>query len=74
MLIHGLLDDNVVPAHTLRLSTALLAAGRPHTVLPLSGATHMAAQEHIVANRFILEVTFLKESLSSPAAPAEAAC
>ena len=30
MLIHGLADDNVVVAHTLRLSSALLAAGRPH--------------------------------------------
>src|SRR5690606_16530725 len=28
MLIHGLADDNVVAAHTLRLSSALLAAGR----------------------------------------------
>ncbi len=27
MLIHGLADDNVVVAHTLRLSSALLAAG-----------------------------------------------
>ena len=41
MLIHGLADDNVVVAHTLRLSSALLAAGRPHEVLPLSGVTHM---------------------------------
>src|SRR5690606_31630266 len=45
MLIHGLADDNVVAAHTLRLSSALLAAGRPHTVLPLSGVTHMTPQE-----------------------------
>ncbi|GAA3046743.1 prolyl oligopeptidase family serine peptidase [Streptomyces olivoverticillatus] len=37
MIIHGLADDNVVAAHTLRLSSALLAAGRPHEVLPLSG-------------------------------------
>src|SRR5439155_22172058 len=34
MLIHGLADDNVVVAHTLRLSGALLAAGYPHRVLP----------------------------------------
>ena len=40
MLIHGLADDNVVAAHTLRLSQALTEAGRPHTVLPLSGVTH----------------------------------
>ena len=37
MIIHGLADDNVVVAHSLRLSSALLAAGRPHEVLPLSG-------------------------------------
>ena len=30
LLIHGLADDKVHPAHTLRLSAALLAAGRPH--------------------------------------------
>ena len=34
LLIHGLADDNVVSAHTLQLSSALLAAGRPHQVLP----------------------------------------
>ena len=41
LLIHGLADDNVAVAHTLRLSSVLLAAGRPHSVLPLSGITHM---------------------------------
>ena len=35
-LIHGLADDNVFPLHTLRLSQALLAAGRPHEVLLLA--------------------------------------
>jgi dipeptidyl-peptidase-4 len=43
LLIHGMADDNVVVAHTLRMSAALLAAGRPHQVLPLSGSTHMPA-------------------------------
>ncbi|RKR88484.1 dipeptidyl-peptidase-4 [Micromonospora pisi] len=43
LLVHGMVDDNVVAAHTLRLSAALLAAGRPHSVIPLTGATHMAA-------------------------------
>ncbi|GAA1605527.1 prolyl oligopeptidase family serine peptidase [Kribbella hippodromi] len=43
LLIHGLADDNVFVAHTLRLSAALVAAGRPHQVLPLSNVTHMAA-------------------------------
>ncbi|HEY5335703.1 MAG TPA: prolyl oligopeptidase family serine peptidase, partial [Mycobacteriales bacterium] len=41
LLVHGLADDNVVAAHTLRLSAALLAHGKPHDVLPLTGATHL---------------------------------
>ncbi len=45
LLVHGLVDDNVFAAHTLRLSAALLAAGRPHAVIPLTGATHMATGE-----------------------------
>jgi len=63
MLIHGLADDNVVAAHTLRLSSALLAAGRPHTVLPLSGVTHMTPQEEVAENLKLLQVAFLKEHL-----------
>ena len=63
MLIHGLADDNVVVAHTLRLSSALLAAGRPHTVLPLSGVTHMARQEEVAENLMLLQVEFLKRTL-----------
>ncbi len=63
MLIHGLADDNVVAAHTLRLSSALLAAGRPHTVLPLSGVTHMTPQEVVAENLKLLQVDFLKQHL-----------
>ncbi|GAA3435424.1 S9 family peptidase [Kutzneria kofuensis] len=63
MIIHGLADDNVVAAHTLRLSSALLAAGRPHTVLPLSGVTHMTPQEQVAENLLLLQVDFLKRSL-----------
>ncbi|MDX6230399.1 MAG: dipeptidyl-peptidase 4 [Frankiales bacterium] len=63
MLVHGLADDNVVFAHTLRLSSALLAAGRAHTVLPLSGVTHMTPQEVVAENLLLLQVAFLKESL-----------
>jgi dipeptidyl-peptidase 4 len=65
MLIHGLIDDNVVVAHTLRLSAALLAAGRPHTVLPLSGVTHMARQEEVAENLLLLQVDFLKNALGA---------
>jgi dipeptidyl-peptidase-4 len=67
MIIHGLADDNVVVAHSLRLSAALLAAGRPHTVLPLSGVTHMASQEDVAENLLLLQVDFLKSALGIPA-------
>ncbi|WP_344631530.1 S9 family peptidase [Streptomyces glaucosporus] len=63
MIVHGLADDNVVAAHTLRLSSALLAAGRPHEVLPLSGVTHMTPQEQVAENLLLLQVAFLKRAL-----------
>jgi dipeptidyl-peptidase-4 len=66
MLIHGLADDNVVVAHSLRMSSALLAAGRPHTVLPLSGITHMASQEEVAENLLLLQVDFLHRALATP--------
>jgi len=64
MLIHGLADDNVVAAHTLRMSSALLAAGRAHTVLPLSGVTHMTPQEEVAENLLLLQVEFLHAALA----------
>jgi len=67
MIIHGLADDNVVVAHTLRLSSALLGAGRPHQVLPLSGVTHMASQEVVAENLLLLQVDFLRRALGLPA-------
>jgi dipeptidyl-peptidase-4 len=68
LLIHGLADDNVVAAHTLRLSRALLAAGRPHSVLPLSGITHMTPQEEVAENLLLLQVDFLRTALACPPA------
>jgi dipeptidyl-peptidase-4 len=65
LLIHGLADDNVVAAHTLRLSSALVAAGRPHDVLPLSGVTHMTPQEVIAENLLLLQVEWLHRALGA---------
>ena len=70
LIIHGLADDNVFVAHSLRLSSALLAAGYPHSVLPLSGVTHMAQQEVVAENMLTLQVDFLKEALGFPPASA----
>jgi dipeptidyl-peptidase 4 len=63
LLIHGLADDNVVVAHTLRFSRALLESGRPHQVLPLSNITHMATNEVVAENLLMLELEFLREAL-----------
>jgi dipeptidyl-peptidase-4 len=65
-LIHGLADDNVVAAHTLQFSRALLEAGKPHEVLPLSGVSHMTPQEVVAENLLVLQVAFLRRSLGAP--------
>ena len=63
LIIHGLADDNVVVAHSLQLSSALVAAARPHQVLPLSGVTHLTPQEVVAENLLLLQLAFLRESL-----------
>jgi dipeptidyl-peptidase-4 len=63
LLIHGLADDNVYVANTLRLSRALTEAGRLHSVVPLSGVTHMTTQESVAENLLLLQIRFLKQAL-----------
>jgi dipeptidyl-peptidase-4 len=67
LFVHGLADDNVLVAHTLRMSSALLLAGRPHSVLPLSGITHMAGRGEVYENLMLLSVDFIKRALDLPA-------
>jgi dipeptidyl-peptidase 4 len=63
LLIHGMADDNVVAAHSLRLSRALFESGRRHVFLPLSGVTHMTPQE-VVAERLLeVQLGFLRDAL-----------
>ena len=74
LLVHGLADDNVVAAHTLRMSAALLAAGRPHRVLPLSGSSHSPTDPTTVTQLLLYQLDFLQETLgmersSRPARP-----
>ncbi len=63
LLIHGLADDNVVAAHTLQLSQRLTESGRLHTVLPLTGVTHMTPQEAVAENLLTVQVEFLRGAL-----------
>jgi dipeptidyl-peptidase-4 len=63
LIVHGMSDDNVFVAHSLRLSRALLEAGKPHVFLPLSGATHMAKEPQVAENLLRLEIRFLRNAL-----------
>jgi dipeptidyl-peptidase-4 len=63
LLIHGLADDNVYVANTLLLSRALTEAGRLHSVVPLSGVTHMTTDESVAENLLLLQVRFLRQAL-----------
>ncbi|MET9073973.1 prolyl oligopeptidase family serine peptidase [Streptomyces sp. NPDC004232] len=63
LLMHGLADDNVFVASTLQLSNALLAAGKPHEVLPLSGMTHAAPTNDTFARLLGHQLEFLQRHL-----------
>ena len=64
LVIHGLADDNVLAAHSLEITTALLHAGKPHEFLPLVGVTHMTPQEVVAENLLLHQLDFLRRSLS----------
>jgi dipeptidyl-peptidase 4 len=65
LLLHGLADENVYPAHTLRLSSVLLAAGRPHEVLLLPGLGHQAMGVAITEHLLWHQVRFLQRHLAA---------
>jgi dipeptidyl-peptidase-4 len=63
LFIHGYNDDNVYFAHTQVLSDALLAAGKSHQVLGLSGVTHMPTDPVIATNMVQMELDFFADAL-----------
>jgi dipeptidyl-peptidase-4 len=63
LLIHGLADDNVFVANTLRLSAALFEAGRHHELLLIPNATHMTRSTAVTENLLRVQLEFLKRSL-----------
>ena len=62
LLIHGLTDDNVHVAHTLRLSSALFAAGGFHELVLLPGG-HRTGSEVVTENLLRAQVDFLRRTL-----------
>ena len=62
LLIHGLADDNVYVANTLELSRRLTESGRLHSVIPLSGITHVTTRESVAENLELLQVRFFRQA------------
>jgi dipeptidyl-peptidase-4 len=72
LLVHGLADTKAPAAHTLRLSRALLAAGRPHEVLLLPGVGHAAVGSPGTENLLEHQLEFLRRHLGmAPPRPSE---
>ncbi|SCK58676.1 alpha/beta fold hydrolase [Streptomyces sp. WMMB 322] len=65
LLVHGTADDNVAFAHTLRMSAALLAAGREHSVLPLPGQSHIVSDPSTAERLLRTQLLFLDKALRS---------
>lgn len=63
LIIHGTADDNVYFTHAIRMSDALLRAGRPHQFLPLSGFTHMVAEPSVTEALQTIIIGFFQERL-----------
>jgi dipeptidyl-peptidase-4 len=65
LLIHGLSDDNVLPAHTLQLSARLFEAGKHHELVLLPNASHMANSKVMTENLLRLELGFLRRTIGA---------
>lgn len=69
LLMHGLADTNVHPAHALRLSEALLAADRAHELLLLPRVGHQAIGSAATENMLRRQVDFLRRHLRAEIGP-----
>ena len=63
LILHGLSDDNVFVAHSLRLSAELYAKGAPHELVLIPNASHMGGGDDAVIARYGAELRFLRSVL-----------
>jgi dipeptidyl-peptidase 4 len=63
LLIHGLADDNVFVANTLRLSAALFEAGKWHELVLIPNATHLTRSTAVTENVLRVQLDFLRRTL-----------
>jgi dipeptidyl-peptidase-4 len=63
LLIHGLVDDNVYVANTLKLSAALFEAGRHHELILIPNATHFTRSTTVGERLLRVQLEFLQRAL-----------
>jgi dipeptidyl-peptidase 4 len=63
LLIHGLADDNVFVANTLRFSAALFEAGKWHELVLIPNATHLTRSTAVTENILRVQLDFLKRTV-----------
>jgi dipeptidyl-peptidase-4 len=66
LLIHGLADDNVFVANTLKLSAALFEAGKPHELVLIPNATHLTRSTAVTENLLRVQLDFLRRTIGAP--------
>jgi dipeptidyl-peptidase-4 len=63
LLIHGLADDNVFVANTLRFSAALFEAGKWHELVLIPNATHLTRSTAVTENILRVQLDFLRRTV-----------
>jgi dipeptidyl-peptidase-4 len=63
LLIHGLADDNVFVANTLRFSAALFEAGKWHELVLIPNATHLTRSNAVTENILRVQLDFLRRTV-----------
>jgi dipeptidyl-peptidase-4 len=66
LLIHGLADDNVFVANTLRFSAALFEAGKWHELVLIPNATHLTRSTAVTENILRVQLEFLNRTVANP--------
>jgi dipeptidyl-peptidase-4 len=65
LLIHGLADDNVFVANSLRLSAGLFEAGKWHELVLIPNATHLTRSTAVTENILRVQLDFLTRTLGA---------
>ena len=65
LLIHGLADDNVFVANSLRLSAGLFEARKWHELVLIPNATHLTRSTAVTENILRVQLDFLRRTLGA---------